>query len=82
MGASIQERFLLRLVATGWSGFGFTCGGYLDQLVDGMHYYPRWVDAANLRWAYRLIREPRRLSRRYGMEYPYFAARLALSLLS
>jgi N-acetylglucosaminyldiphosphoundecaprenol N-acetyl-beta-D-mannosaminyltransferase len=82
MGALVQERFLLRLVATGWSGCGFTCGGYLDQLVDGMHYYPRWVDAANLRWAYRLIREPRRLSRRYGMEYPYFAARLALSLLS
>jgi N-acetylglucosaminyldiphosphoundecaprenol N-acetyl-beta-D-mannosaminyltransferase len=82
MGAPVQEQFLLRLAEAGWSGFGFTCGGYLDQLVDGLHYYPRWMDAANLRWAYRLIREPRRLSRRYGMEYPYFAARLALSLLS
>jgi N-acetylglucosaminyldiphosphoundecaprenol N-acetyl-beta-D-mannosaminyltransferase len=82
MGAPTQEQFLLRLADAGWSGIGYTCGGYLDQLVNGLHYYPQWMDAANLRWAYRLIREPRRLSRRYGMEYPYFAARLAVTLLS
>jgi N-acetylglucosaminyldiphosphoundecaprenol N-acetyl-beta-D-mannosaminyltransferase len=82
MGAPMQEHFLLRLADAGWSGVGFTCGGYLDQLVNGLHYYPRWMDAANLRWAYRLIREPRRLSRRYGMEYLHFAARLAVTLLS
>jgi N-acetylglucosaminyldiphosphoundecaprenol N-acetyl-beta-D-mannosaminyltransferase len=35
-------------------------------------YYPKWVDTANLRFAYRLIREPRRLWRRYLLEYPSF----------
>src|SRR5262249_13265709 len=82
MGAGSQEQFLVRLTEAGWSGLGFTCGGYLDQLVQGFLYYPRWIDAANLRWAYRLAREPYRLGYRYAVEYPYFVARLALSLLA
>ena len=81
MGAGAQERYLLELAETGWRGAGFTCGGYLDQLAGGLHYYPRWVDAANLRWAYRLIREPRRLGRRYTIDYGIFAARVALALV-
>jgi N-acetylglucosaminyldiphosphoundecaprenol N-acetyl-beta-D-mannosaminyltransferase len=81
MGAGTQEQFLVRLTEAGWSGLGFTCGGYLDQLVQGFLYYPRWIDATNLRWAYRLVREPSRLGYRYAVEYPYFVARLALSLL-
>lgn len=78
MGAGAQERFLVRLTQAGWSGLGFTCGGYLDQLVHRFLYYPRWIDAANLRWAYRLVREPHRLGYRYAVEYPYFVAMLAL----
>jgi len=82
MGAGAQERFLLGLAESGWSGLGFTCGGYLDQLAGGFRYYPGWVDAANLRWAYRLAREPRRLAKRYGVDYPVFATRLARALVS
>ena len=81
MGAGAQEHFLVSLAATGWSGSGFTCGGYLDQLADGLHYYPGWIDAANLRWAYRLMREPRRLARRYFVDYGFFAAHLGRALL-
>lgn len=72
MGSGRQESFLLELKAQGWRGWGFTCGGYLDQLGAGMTYYPAWVDAANLRWAYRLVREPGRLWRRYLIEYSHF----------
>ena len=72
MGSGRQESFLLELKAQGWRGWGFTCGGYLDQLGAGMTYYPAWVDAANLRWAYRLAREPGRLWRRYLIEYSHF----------
>ncbi len=72
MGSVRQESFLLELKAQGWRGWGFTCGGYLDQLSQGMAYYPRWVDAANLRWAYRLMREPGRLWRRYLIDYSHF----------
>ncbi len=72
MGSVRQEAFLLELKHQGWRGWGFTCGGYLDQLIGGIAYYPRWIDAANLRWAYRLLREPGRLWRRYLIDYPYF----------
>jgi N-acetylglucosaminyldiphosphoundecaprenol N-acetyl-beta-D-mannosaminyltransferase len=82
MGVGAQERFLVSLAATGWSGLGFTCGGYLDQLASGLHYYPSWVDATNLRWVYRLMREPRRLARRYFVDYSYFAAHLGRALIA
>lgn len=72
MGSGRQEAFLLELKRQGWRGWGFTCGGYFDQLVGGMTYYPRWIDAANLRWAYRLVREPGRLWRRYFIDYSHF----------
>ena len=82
MGAIVQEKFLFRLVERGWIGLGFTCGGYLDQLsIKGTNYYPAWIDRYNLRWAYRLAMEPRRLWRRYLLEYPEFGLRLAANWL-
>jgi len=81
MGSIRQEAFLIELRQQGWRGWGFTCGGYLDQLVGGMTYYPRWVDATNLRWAYRLLREPGRLWRRYFIDYPHFGALVVVSRL-
>jgi len=72
MGSGRQEAFLLELKRLEWRGWGFTCGGYFDQLIGGIAYYPRWIDAANLRWAYRLAREPGRLWRRYFIDYSYF----------
>ena len=77
MGAPRQERFLLELVRRGWTGVGFTCGGFFDQLLTREHYYPGWVDRANLRFLYRLYREPRRLWWRYLVEYQVFVWRLA-----
>jgi N-acetylglucosaminyldiphosphoundecaprenol N-acetyl-beta-D-mannosaminyltransferase len=76
MGVGLQERLLLSLRDLGWNGWGFTCGGFLDQLAQGYRYYPSWIDSMNLRWLYRLYREPRRLWYRYAVEYPYFGARL------
>jgi N-acetylglucosaminyldiphosphoundecaprenol N-acetyl-beta-D-mannosaminyltransferase len=77
MGAGAQEQLLLRLRARGWKGCGFTCGGYFDQLNGGFHYYPEILDRLQLRWAYRLWREPRRLCRRYLIQYPLFLSKLA-----
>jgi N-acetylglucosaminyldiphosphoundecaprenol N-acetyl-beta-D-mannosaminyltransferase len=83
MGHPKQEAFLLALAATGWTGLGFTCGGLLDQLSEsGLNYYPDAVNTLNLRWAYRLVMEPRRLWRRYLLDYPVFAAGLCRTLLS
>jgi N-acetylglucosaminyldiphosphoundecaprenol N-acetyl-beta-D-mannosaminyltransferase len=80
MGAGQQEEFLLRLRESGWNGCGFTCGGYLDQITRGLSYYPKWIDAADLRWAYRLFREPRRLWRRYFLDYGQFGVYLGRDL--
>ena len=72
MGVPLQERFLLQLTDAGWNGVGITCGGFLDQLSQGVQYYPGWINSLNLRWAYRLMREPGRLWRRYLLDYPKF----------
>lgn len=72
MGTPRQEDFLIKLRAIGWKGTGFTCGGYLDQLVsaEGGAYYPCWIDKLNLRWLYRIWKEPKRLLKRYVIDYP------------
>lgn len=82
MGGGRQEAFLLKLREQGWRGWGFTCGGYLDQLQTDLRYYPRWVDDAHLRWAYRLAREPGRLWRRYLIDYSQFGLLLCAALAS
>ncbi|HMR32310.1 MAG TPA: WecB/TagA/CpsF family glycosyltransferase [Geminicoccaceae bacterium] len=80
MGAPHQEGLLLELRARGFAGIGFTCGGFLDQLAEKQRYYPAWVDKADLRWLYRLCREPRRLLRRYTLDYAPFVAAALLAL--
>lgn len=78
MGAPRQEELLVRLrQARAWRGLGFTCGGYFDQLQDGLTYYPPLVDQWEIRWLYRLTREPRRLFRRYAIEYQDYWRALA-----
>lgn len=77
MGAPEQERFLIRLKTTGWHGIGFTCGGFLDQLLERVDYYPEWVDRSNLRFLYRLFKEPHRLWKRYLIDYQVFLRRYA-----
>lgn len=73
MGAPRQEAFLAALGDAGWCGCGITCGGYFDQLAERFHYYPAVFNRLNLRWAYRLLREPRRIGHRYFVEYRPFA---------
>lgn len=72
MGAPLQEAFLMALAGAGWSGAGFTCGGYLDHLVDRFDFYPAIINRLNLRWLYRLAREPRRIGYRIAVDYAPF----------
>lgn len=73
MGAPAQEVFLDDLWTRGWRGAGYTCGGFMDQIIgtDGT-YFPAWSNRFHLRWLYRLCREPRRLWKRYLVDYPVF----------
>ncbi|WP_081646960.1 WecB/TagA/CpsF family glycosyltransferase [Limisalsivibrio acetivorans] len=72
MGAPLQEEYLADLKDSGWTGCGYTCGGFLHQTAEGIKYYPDWADRYNLRWAYRIYDEPY-LFKRYLTNYSRFA---------
>lgn len=59
MGAIKQEKFLLKVKDAGYQGIGFTCGGFIHQTARNMiDYYPAWMDRMNLRFVYRMWKEP------------------------
>ena len=59
MGALMQERFLLKVKDAGYRGIGFTCGGFIHQTAkDEIDYYPTCIDRMNLRFVYRMYKEP------------------------
>ncbi len=81
MGAVLQEKFLSDLYMKSWRGMGFTCGGYIHQTaLFGINYYPKLIDRYNLRWLYRIIREPKLISR-YLISYPLFLVLFMVDLL-
>mgnify|MGYP002228405091 FL=1 len=66
MGALMQEKFLLKVKRAGYQGIGFTCGGFIHQTSKNeIDYYPAWVDKTNLRFIYRMWKEPHTRKRLY-----------------
>lgn len=75
MGALMQETFLLKVKNVGYQGIGFTCGGFIHQTSKNeIDYYPAWVDKTNLRFVYRMWKEPH-TRKRYVMAGLLFPAR-------
>lgn len=75
MGALMQEKFLLKVKRAGYQGIGFTCGGFIHQTSKNeIDYYPAWVDKTNLRFVYRMWKEPH-TRKRYLMAGLLFPAR-------
>lgn len=75
MGTLMQERFLLKVRDAGYQGVGFTCGGFIHQTAKNeIDYYPVWVDKTNLRFVYRMWKEPH-TRKRYLMAGLLFPAR-------
>lgn len=75
MGALMQEKFLLKVKNAGYQGIGFTCGGFIHQTSKNeIDYYPVWVDKTNLRFVYRMWKEPH-TRKRYVMAGLLFPAR-------
>lgn len=61
MGAVKQEEFLLKAKNSGFEGIGFTCGGFITQTAnytEGIDYFPEWTVRFNVRFLYRLYKEP------------------------
>ena len=75
MGSLMQEKFLLKVKDAGYQGVGFTCGGFIHQTSKNeIDYYPVWVDKTNLRFVYRMWKEPH-TRKRYLMAGLLFPAR-------
>jgi exopolysaccharide biosynthesis WecB/TagA/CpsF family protein len=68
LGAGLQEVYAASAKAAfQHGGIAVTCGGLLDQLLTP-GYYPTWAYPLRLNWLVRLMREPRRLWRRYTFD--------------
>ena len=58
MGIVKQEYFLTLVRSLGYSGIGFSCGGFIHQTaMNRVNYYPKWIDKHNLRFLYRMYKE-------------------------
>ena len=66
MGPPQSEQFCQRVIADGRStGVGLCVGSSLAVLTQQSDPAPDWMERRGMVWAYRLVREPRRLWRRY-----------------
>jgi exopolysaccharide biosynthesis WecB/TagA/CpsF family protein len=71
VGCPAQELIARQLGQLGRAeGVALCVGASIDFLTDPRSRAPRWVQRLSLEWAYRLVREPRRLWRRYLVESP------------
>lgn len=73
MGAIKQDEFLLRVKNAGFRGIGFTCGGFIHQTAHNQtEYYPQWIDRLNIRFLYRMYKEPYTRKRYFigGLKFP------------
>jgi N-acetylglucosaminyldiphosphoundecaprenol N-acetyl-beta-D-mannosaminyltransferase len=68
----LQQRWVADFASQIESSVVLTGGSYLDHIADNAKFperwYPAWADRWQLNWFYRLVREPRRLWRRYTIE--------------
>lgn len=65
LGAGLQDRTALRIRALLPDAAVFTAGGWIDQLAASSNFFPAVVHQLRVGWLRRLLREPRRLIRRY-----------------
>jgi N-acetylglucosaminyldiphosphoundecaprenol N-acetyl-beta-D-mannosaminyltransferase len=65
MGSPAQEFWISNNFKRTGARFAMGVGGSFDHLSGRARRAPRWMQRAGLEWLYRLVREPRRLWRRY-----------------
>ena len=72
-GAPKQELFIHAARAELGPLVALGVGASLDFIAGNVARAPRWMSEHGLEWLYRLVREPRRLWRRYLLRDPRFA---------
>ena len=56
-------------------------GAAFDFLSGNKTQAPKWIQKSGMEWLFRLLREPKRLWRRYA-QYPYFILLVILQSLN
>lgn len=77
MGMPRQERWILENAEFLDGRFVANVGGCLDYLAGAQPLAPRWLGPIGMEWAYRLVRDPKRLAHRYLVEPLLLADHLA-----
>ncbi len=80
-GAPKSELFSHRVRASLGSAVFVCVGAAIDFAAGTARRAPRWMSKVGLEWTYRLVREPRRLARRYLLRDPKFFVILGRQLL-
>ncbi|BAK85194.1 glycosyltransferase WecB/TagA/CpsF family [Komagataeibacter medellinensis NBRC 3288] len=81
MGMPRQESWLRDNMDHIPTGVMLTAGALVDHAAGHVHRPPRWVANMGLEWLVRLVREPRRLWRRYLLGLPVFGFYVLVYLL-
>lgn len=81
LGAPKQERWMFKHIGKIERGIMFGIGAGFDYLAGNTKHAPEWMKNASLEWLYRLIQEPKRLSRRYLKTIPQFLIFVFLELI-
>lgn len=81
MGSPAQERWINSHLEKTGVKFALGVGGSFDHIAGLVPRAPRWMQQTGLEWLHRLIREPRRLWRRYLIGNASFIWLIAKQLL-
>ncbi len=80
LGLPKQDEWLHRSANMFAPAIGLGVGAAFDFLSGSKPRAPGWVQNAGLEWLHRLIKEPRRLARRYAATNTEFIARAGLAI--
>ena len=76
LGCPKQERLIAELAPALPSVWWVGCGAALDFAAGQLRRAPRWMQASGLEWLHRMMRDPRRLARRYLVDDAPYTLRL------
>jgi N-acetylglucosaminyldiphosphoundecaprenol N-acetyl-beta-D-mannosaminyltransferase len=79
LGKPLQERWLARHGRETGAPLAVAFGAAIDFTAGTVRRAPVWLQTSGLEWSYRLVREPRRMSRRYLLQGPPAMRRVLLS---
>jgi len=72
MGSPLQDKIAVKIKKMGFKGSIYTCGGFFHQTKNKVNYYPEWINKYNLRFFYRLSKEPHVFQRGFAFYFRFF----------